>query len=209
MPQKFNAHRRHRQISRLDDGHHERARLRSRTPDDIRCSATRNLVRARGRARTVGRTIATGRTASPTDRAAAADAAGAPIGTTTAVLNVLHGVLICEGVKQPGAPRERRRRSGGESRRENHAQSQHKLSHDVRPSCDVAQPMAPPRNGVCVGIIRPAISRCRNWQISKRTCRNAPDAGLARVLLNGHSYRPCRGRTRHLPRRFLQPRAWR
>jgi hypothetical protein len=184
------------------------SRLRSRTADDVRRLAARNLVGARSLARTSRRAIAGSRAASPTDRATAADAAGAPVGAATAVLNVLHRILISERVKQPGVPRERRRRSGREGHPNKHSQPQHKLSHDVRSSCDVAQPMAPPRNGVCVGIMRPAISRCRNWQISKRACRDAHDAGLTRVLLNGHSYRARRDRTQHLMRLFLQPRAW-
>jgi hypothetical protein len=106
--------------------------------DDVRRLATRNLVGARSLARTSRRAIAGGRAASPTDRAAATDAAGAPIGAATAGLNVLHRVLICERVKQSGAPRKRRRRSGREGHPNKHAQPQHKLSHDIRPSCDVA-----------------------------------------------------------------------
>jgi len=183
--------------------------LRSGAAVDVRRLATRDLVGARGLARTRCRAIAGGRAASPTDRATAADTAGAPEGAAAAVLNILHRVLICERVKQPAASRECRRRSGGESSRENDAQSQHKLSHDIRPSCDVVQPMAPPRNWImrrryeAGNISRPELA---NFQAA---CRDARHAGLARVLLNGHSYRPIRDRTQHLTRGFLQWRIWR
>lgn len=130
-------------------------------------SATRELVRARGLAGARGRTIAAGRAAGPADRAAAADPARAPIVAAPAVLDVLHHVLSCESVDQSAASRERRRRSSREGRGENHSQCEHKLSHDVPSSCNVAH-NCPAARRVCVLASYPAISSLGIWRTSTR-----------------------------------------
>ena len=183
-----------------------KSRLLSRMADDVRRLATRNLVGARSLARTSCRAIAGGRAASPTDRAAATDAAGAPIGAATAGLNVLHRVLICERVKQTSASRERRRRSGREGHPNKHSQPQHKLSHDIRPSCDVANngPAAQwimRRHYKAGNISRPELANLQT-RMSRCTRRRARARSAERPFIQTQSRSNAAS-----TRRFLQPRA--